>query len=58
MSEKNKEYCSQCDEVIVGEVWYCYYAGDTDDNILCGNGDCWAEWMQDNTWSRRDDDEI
>ena len=47
-----KEVCSVCGEEIIGDVYYNYYAGDGDDNILCGKGDCWAEWMQDNTTSR------
>ena len=53
-----KEYCSQCDKEIIGDVWYNYYAGDLDENILCGSGECWAEWMQDNTTSREIEDEI
>ena len=28
------------------------YEWDTE-NILCGNGDCWAEWMQNNTSSHQ-----
>ena len=50
--DTEKEVCSQCDKEITGEVWYNYYAGDLDENILCGDGDCWAEWMNDNVTSR------
>ena len=42
--------CSQCGGKIEGEVWYCYYADQYDENnLLCGEGECWADWMQDNT---------
>ena len=41
--------CCQCGEE-TDKAYYCYYAGDTEDNHLCENGDCWADWMQDNTY--------
>ena len=50
MSEEEKELCSQCGKEIDGRPWYCYYADQYDNNnLLCGEGDCWAGWMQDNT---------
>ena len=43
--------CSQCQEILTDEYWSCYYADEYyEDNILCGDGGCWADWMQDNTW--------
>ena len=42
--------CSQCE---------CEFEWDTE-NILCGEGECWADWMQNNTWSHqieREEDE-
>jgi len=48
--EENKTHCSQCGKVIEDKPWYCYYADQySSDNLLCGNGDCWAGWMQNNT---------
>ena len=50
MSEEHK--CSQCGEVLTDEIWANYYCFEWDtENILCGDGDCWAGWMQDNTQS-------
>ena len=50
MSEKIK--CSQCGEVLKDEMWANYYCFEWDnDNMLCGDGDCWAGWMQNNTHS-------
>ena len=47
---EEKTTCSQCGDEIEGEVWYCYYADQySEDNLLCGEGECWADWMQDNT---------
>lgn len=44
--------CYMCGEVLTEEYWSCYYACESsDENILCGDGNCWAEWMQDNTHS-------
>ena len=49
MSEE-KTHCSQCGSVIEGNPWYCYYADQySKDNLLCGEGNCWADWMQNNT---------
>ena len=45
-------YCSQCNEELTEEIWANYYSYEWDtENILCGDGDCWAGWMQDNTHS-------
>tara|TARA_R100000322_G_scaffold129936_1_gene86035 strand:- start:56 stop:229 length:174 start_codon:yes stop_codon:yes gene_type:complete len=44
--------CYMCGEVLTDEYWSNYYACESsDENILCGDGNCWAEWMQDNTHS-------
>lgn len=44
--------CHQCGEVLTEEYWSNYYSCEySEENILCGDGDCWAEWMQDNTHS-------
>ena len=41
--EKPTYTCAICgEESSVG--YYNYYAGDTEENILCENGDCWSEW--------------
>tara|TARA_A100001201_G_scaffold65190_4_gene61308 strand:- start:1234 stop:1491 length:258 start_codon:yes stop_codon:yes gene_type:complete len=53
--------CSQCGCELEDEIWASHYAYEWDScNILCGDGDCWAGWMQDNTFSHnieRDEDE-
>ena len=47
-----KYNCSQCNKELTEEIWANYYSYEWDtENILCGNGDCWAGWMQDNTHS-------
>ena len=38
--------CSQCGCSLTEEYWYCWYAGNDDDNRVCGEGDCWADWIQ------------
>ena len=38
--------CSQCGCSLTEEYWYCYYAGDDECNRVCGEGDCWADWIQ------------
>ena len=44
--------CYMCGVKITTEYWANYYACEfSNENILCGDGDCWAEWMQDNTHS-------
>ena len=49
MSEEITQ-CSQCGAKIKGTPWYCYYADQySSDNLLCGEGICLAEWMQNNT---------
>ena len=47
--------CSQCAEEIHEDEYYaCYYSCEySEENILCGEGDCWAMWMQMNTYSHR-----
>ena len=49
MSEQYK--CYYCDEELVDKFYANYYTYEYDpENMLCGDGDCWAEWMQDNTY--------
>ena len=44
--------CSQCGCELQDESWACHYTFEFDtSNILCGEGECWADWMQDNTFS-------
>ena len=46
--------CSQCGTELKEEIWANYYGYEWDtENILCGNGDCWGEWMQNNTSSHQ-----
>jgi hypothetical protein len=48
----NKVICCSCGEEITEEYWTNHYACEfSEENILCGDGDCWAEWMQENTTS-------
>ena len=53
--------CSQCGCELEDEIWANHYTFEWDtENILCGDGDCWADWMQNNTWSHqieREEDE-
>ena len=44
MTEKYK--CSECGEELTDNYFHCYYAGDDDENRLCGSGGCWADWIQ------------
>ena len=46
MENSNAYECSQCGCSLTEEYWYCYYAGDDDCNRVCGEGDCWADWIQ------------
>ena len=50
MENSNAYKCAQCGCSLT-EVYYAnYYSSQYDEcNMLCGEGDCWAEWMQDNT---------
>ena len=49
MSEQYK--CYYCDEELVDKFYANYYTYEYDpENMLCGDGDCWANWMQDNTF--------
>ena len=44
---EEKEKCVQCGNVITGikyENYYCKH------DYLCEEWDCWAEWMNDNTF--------
>jgi len=42
-----EEYkCSQCGDKLTDNYFHCYYAGDDEDNRVCGEGDCWANWIQ------------
>ena len=48
--DKSETYsCYYCDTSLPETWWACYYSyeGDTS-NIVCGEGDCWAAWIQDN----------
>jgi len=50
--------CSQCGKVLTDEIWACHYSFEWDtENILCGEGSCWADWMQVNTFSHTIDKE-
>ena len=49
MENCNAYKCSECGCSLTEVYYRCYYAGDDDCNILCGEGDCWADWMQVNT---------
>ena len=45
-----KDNCTICGIELNGVFYSNYYACQYDDcNKLCGDGECWAEWMQDNT---------
>lgn len=47
MKEDN---CYVCGTELNGVYYSNYYACQySEENKLCGNGQCWAEWMQDNT---------
>ena len=42
--------CYYCDTKLTDTFYANYYSYEYDtSNMLCGNGNCWAEWMQDNT---------
>ena len=38
--------CYECGQELTDTYYRCYYAGDDDCNIVCGEGDCWANWIQ------------
>ena len=38
--------CYECGKKLTSNYYRCYYAGDDDSNIVCGSGDCWANWIQ------------
>ena len=49
--DKSETYsCYYCGTSLTETWWACYYTyeGDTS-NTVCGEGDCWADWMQINT---------
>ena len=42
--------CYYCNEELKDKFYANYYTYEYDqENMLCGNANCWAEWMQDNT---------
>ena len=46
-SKRNAPKCSQCSEVLVDTYWTCYGNSEfSSDNMVCGKGDCWADWIQ------------
>ena len=38
--------CNECHKELTNFYYRCWYAGDDDENIVCGKGDCWAAWIQ------------
>ena len=38
--------CYECGQELTEIYYRCYYAGDDNCNIVCGEGDCWANWIQ------------
>ena len=38
--------CYECQEELTDVYYRCWYAGPEDENTVCGEGDCWAEWIQ------------
>jgi hypothetical protein len=44
MSDEYK--CSQCGDELTERYWHCHYAGDDEENRVCGEGGCWADWIQ------------
>ena len=51
MSKKKEQYnCYYCGNDLKDIFYACYYCYEYDtSNMLCGEGECWANWMQDNT---------
>tara|TARA_Y100000593_G_C4292382_1_gene328925 strand:+ start:1107 stop:1280 length:174 start_codon:yes stop_codon:yes gene_type:complete len=44
-----QEYiCAICDAELTDKYFYCYYAGDTEENILCDSAHCHEEWLSNN----------
>ena len=42
--------CYYCNTELTDVFYANYYSCEHDiSNRLCGNGNCWAEWMQENT---------
>ena len=42
--------CYYCNTELTDVFYANYYSCEHDtSNMLCGDGNCWAEWMQDNT---------
>ena len=42
--------CYYCNTKLTDTFYANHYCYEYDtSNMLCGNGDCWAEWMQNNT---------
>ena len=49
--EEEKEYsqCSQCGEELGETYWTCWGSCQfSSENMVCGEGECWANWIQDN----------
>ena len=41
-----QEYiCAICDTELTDKYFYCYYAGDAEENILCDSAHCHEEWL-------------
>ena len=38
--------CSQCGQELTETYYRCWYAGPEEENTVCGDGGCWAEWIQ------------
>ena len=38
--------CYYCHNKLTDVYYRCWYDGPEDENTVCGEGDCWAEWIQ------------
>ena len=45
-NEMEKYKCCECGKELTENYFYCYYSGDCEENRVCGEGDCWADWIQ------------
>ena len=51
--------CYYCDMELTDTFYANHYCFEYDtSNMLCGNGNCWAEWMQDNTQEYTIEEEV
>ena len=42
-----EEYkCCECGTELTDNYYYCYYSGDVEENRVCGEANCWADWIQ------------